>query len=172
MPMDKSKNEMREWLETIAIAVVLAIIIKTFLFDLILVDGNSMMPTLADGERLIVYKAGYLIHKPQPGDLVVFRYPHEPKYNFIKRVIAVEGDTIEINNGEVLVNEHPLEEPYIMEITLGDFHKRLVPENTIFVLGDNRNNSKDSRSEDVGFVPVSQVKGEALLKIWPLSKIE
>ena len=170
--MDKSKNELREWLETIAIAVVLAILMKMFLFDLIQVDGNSMMPTLADRERLIIYKTGYLIHKPKPGDIAVFRYPHEPKYNFIKRVIAMEGNTIEIINGKVLVNNVPLEEPYIIEETLGDFGKRLIPENTIFVLGDNRNNSKDSRFQDVGFIPIHHVKGKALLKIWPLSKIE
>ncbi|AOT68381.1 signal peptidase I [Geosporobacter ferrireducens] len=170
--MNKSKNELREWLETIAIAVVLAILIKAFLFDLIQVDGNSMMPTLANHERLIVYKAGYLIHKPKAGDIVVFRYPHEPKYNFIKRVIAVEGNTVEITDGRVFVDNVPLDEPYILEVTLGDFHKRIVPENTIFVLGDNRNNSKDSRFEDVGFVPVYHVKGRALLKIWPLSKIQ
>ncbi|MEW9122525.1 MAG: signal peptidase I [Thermotaleaceae bacterium] len=169
--MNQSREGLREWLEMILIAILLAVVIKAFLYDLILVDGNSMMPTLVDSERLIVSKIDYLIHSPKQGDIAIFRYPHEPKINFIKRVIAISGDTIEIKDGEVWLNDVLFKEPYIKEKTIGDFAKRVVPENTIFVLGDNRNNSKDSRFEDVGFIPVSYVKGKAVIKVWPIKNI-
>lgn len=165
--MENGNKAMREWLEAIGIALLLALLIKTFVLDTIQVDGNSMVPTLRHHDRLIMNKFEYRMQKPERGEIVVFQYPHDRTYYFIKRVIAVEGDTVEIANGEVIVNGQALKEPYILEKTSGDFSKRLVPKDTIFVLGDNRNNSKDSRFKDVGPVSLKLVKGRAVFRIWP-----
>jgi len=163
----KNKSQLREWIECIFIAVVIAIVIKAFFIETIQVDGSSMVPTLLDGERLIVNKIGYTIGQPDRGDIVIFKYPADPSLTFIKRIIGIEGDTVEIKDHKVFVNGQELDEPYIMEKTLSDYPAACVPENTVFVLGDNRNYSKDSRYPDVGFVPLKNVKGEAFFRIWP-----
>ncbi|MBB6217797.1 signal peptidase I [Anaerosolibacter carboniphilus] len=165
--MDNPNKEIREWLETLLIAILLAVFIKMLVFDFIQVDGISMVPTLNHQDRLLISKFGYLIHKPTKNDIVVFQYPHDKTYFFIKRVIATEGDTIEIKNEQVIVNGEICNEPYILEQTMGDFSRRLVPKDTIFVLGDNRNNSKDSRYEDIGAIPLKLVKGKAIMRVWP-----
>ncbi|WP_315436554.1 signal peptidase I, partial [uncultured Selenomonas sp.] len=99
----------------------------------------------------------------------VFQYPRDPSRDFIKRVIATPGDTIEIREGRVLVNDQLLTEDYILEKTRSEYPKTTVPEGRIFVMGDNRNNSEDSRFADVGFVPYDLIKGKAILVFWPIS---
>ena len=101
--------------------------------------------------------------------MLVFQYPRDPSRDFIKRVIAVPGDTIEIREGRVLVNDQLLTEDYILEKTRSEYPKATVPEGHIFVMGDNRNNSEDSRFADVGFVPYDLIKGKAMLVFWPIS---
>lgn len=164
----KTKSQAREWVESIVIAIVIAIIIKAFIFETVLVDGHSMLPTLRDKDRLAVNKIGYRITGPQNGEIVVFRYPADPSLMFIKRVIGVEGDRVEIRNHKVYVNGVELDEPYISERPLGEFPEVVVPPNTVFVLGDNRNDSRDSRFTDVGFIPVKNIRGEAVARMWPL----
>ena len=93
-----TKNQVKEWLESIIIAVVIAVVIKTFMFETVLVEGSSMLPTLKDSDRLAVNKIGYLIGRPQHGDIVVFEYPADPSLVFIKRVIGVQGDRVEIRD--------------------------------------------------------------------------
>ncbi|MGI6697957.1 MAG: signal peptidase I [Clostridiales bacterium] len=163
-----AKSQAREWLESIVIAVVIAIVIKAFVFETVLVEGSSMLPTLKDSDRLAVNKIGYLLGKPEHGDIVVFEYPSDPSLIFIKRVIAVEGDSVEIKDHRVYVNGTELEEPYISEKPLGDFPEVVVPPNTVFVLGDNRNDSRDSRYADVGFIPLKNIRGEAVFRLWPV----
>lgn len=165
---EKTKGEIREWIESIFIPVIIAIVIKAFIFETILVDGYSMLPTLKDRDRLAVNKVGYHIGEPERGDIIVFKYPADPKLIFIKRVIGVEGDRVEIKNHRVYVNGEELEEDYILEKPLGDYPEVVVPENTVFVLGDNRNDSRDSRYPDVGFIPLKYIRGKAIARIWPL----
>ncbi len=165
--MDNPNKEIREWLETLLMTILLAVLIKMFVFDFIQVDGNSMLPTLNHQDRLLTGKFEYLVQKPTKGEIVVFKCPNDKRYFFIKRVIATENDTIEIKNGQVIVNEEVCNEPYILEKTMNDFSKRLVPKDTIFVLGDNRNNSKDSRHEDIGAISLKLVKGKAMMRVWP-----
>ena len=162
-------SELKDWIGSIVIAVVLAMLIRTFIVELYVVDGPSMRPTLESEERLVVNKFIYRFHPPQKGEILVFQYPRDPSRDFIKRVIATPGDTVEIHEGRVLVNDQLLTEDYILEKTRSEYPKSTVPEGHVFVMGDNRNNSEDSRFADVGFVPYDLIKGKAMLVFWPIS---
>ncbi|MDD6397073.1 MAG: signal peptidase I [Anaerovibrio sp.] len=161
-------EEIKDWVVSIVIAVVLAMIIRTFVVELYLVDGPSMRPTLQHAQRLVVNKFIYHFRAPEKGEVLIFRYPKDPSRDFIKRVIAVPGDTIEIKDGNVFVNGELQNEDYILSKCRGDYPKSTIPEGHIFVMGDNRNNSEDSRFPDVGFVPFDLIKGKAMLVFWPL----
>ena len=165
-----------DWLVSIIVAVALAFCIRTFLVEPYMVSGNSMYPSLHNRERLVVDKLSYFFSEPVKGEIVVFRFPKDQSRDFIKRVIATGGDTIEMLSGKVMVNGHLVEEDYIWKEdpkgkNLSDFRKTVVPNGTIFVLGDNRNNSEDSRFKDVDFVPLKLVKGRALAAFWPLDRV-
>lgn len=163
-----TKSILREYIEAFIIAVVLAAFIITFVVQSYLVDGSSMEPTFHDGQRLMVSKFIYRFTEPQHGDIVVFRNPSNPSKKFIKRVIGVPGDKIEIRDLVVYVNDVPLEDDYILDVTRGRFGPVIVPEKSLFVLGDNRNISDDSRYASVGFVPYKNLVGKAFLVYWPL----
>ena len=165
--MSSLGEEAKDWIISIVVAVVLAFIIRQFVVELYIVDGPSMRPTLQSQERLVVNKFIYQFREPQKGEILVFQYPRDPKRDFIKRVIATAGDTVEIKDGRVFVNDQLLHEDYILEKTKSEYPKSTVPNGTIFVMGDNRNNSEDSRFADVGFVPLNLVKGKAMLVFWP-----
>ena len=165
-------EEIKDWVVSIAIAVVLAFFIRYFIVELYLVDGPSMRPTLLSAERLVVNKFIYRFRPPERGEILVFRYPRDPSRDFIKRVIAIPGDTIEIKDGRVYVNSTLLNEPYILSKTRGNYPLATVPEGHIFVMGDNRNNSEDSRFADVGFVPFDLIKGKAMLVFWPIGQFK
>ena len=162
--------EIKDWVVSIVVAVALAMFIRTFIVELYVVDGPSMRPTLESEERLVVNKFIYRFRVPEKGEVLVFQYPRDPSRDFIKRVIATPGDTIEIREGRVLVNDQLLTEDYILEKTRSEYPKSTVPEGRIFVMGDNRNNSEDSRFADVGFVPYDLIKGKAVLVFWPISQ--
>jgi signal peptidase I len=166
--MGSWQEELKDWAISIVIAVALALFIRTYIVELYMVEGPSMRPTLVNGERLVVNKFVYRLQQPGKGDVVVFRYPRDPSRDFIKRVIATAGDTIEIRDGRVSVNGQQLNEAYILEKSRGSYPLSTVPEGTIFVMGDNRNNSEDSRFADVGFVPLHLLKGKAILVFWPV----
>ena len=165
--MSSLGEEIKDWVVAILIALVLSFIIRYFIVELYLVDGPSMRPTLQSAERLVVNKFIYRFRPPERGEILVFRYPKDPSRDFIKRVIAIPGDTIEIKDGRVFVNQQLMNEPYILSKTRGDYPLTTVPEGHIFVMGDNRNNSEDSRFADVGFVPYELIKGKAVLVFWP-----
>lgn len=165
-------EEAKDWIVSIAAAIAVALLIRTFIVELYVVDGPSMRPTLQHEERLVVNKFIYYVRDPKKGEVVIFRYPRDPSRDFIKRVIATAGDTIEIKDGRVYVNDQLLREDYILEKTRTEYPKVTIPEGTIFVMGDNRNNSEDSRFPDVGFVPLNLVKGEAVLVFWPVDELK
>jgi len=164
MMEEKKTNDLMEWIKSLVIAVVLAVLIHTFLFAVVIVSGPSMEPTLHDGERLIMNKIVYLFHEPERGDVVVFHATEADDY--IKRVIGIAGDTIEFRNNHLFLNGKPVEEPYLTNAYTKDFGPVTVPEGTIFVMGDNRINSKDSR--EIGAVPLDKVVGRVKLLIWPI----
>lgn len=175
----KTRNETWEWIKALLIAFGLAAIIRVFLFTPILVDGVSMMPTLEDGDRMIVNKIGYTVGKPDRFDIVVFHAPEQKDY--IKRIIGLPGDEVEYRDDVLYINGEQIEEPYLdeirKEITVGplteDFTLKdipnirgeVVPEDHVFVLGDNRRKSKDSRQ--IGVVPVNEVIGSTKIVFWP-----
>lgn len=163
-------KELVELAKSIIMAIIAAFLIITFVFETVSVDGLSMYPTLNNKDRLIVEKVTYYFRKPKPGDIVVIKYPANPKEKFIKRVIAVGGDKIKILDNKVYVNDKELKEDYINEETMQDFYEVTIPENTIFVMGDNRNNSLDSRSQRVGFVKYNMVVGKTALRLYPFNK--
>lgn len=169
------QDSVSDWLVSIIVAVALAFCIRTFLVEPYMVEGSSMYPTLVNHERVMVDKLSYFFADPKKGEIIVFRYPKDQSRDFIKRVIAVGGDTIEMRQGKVFVNGTMLNEGYIYKDdpkgpNLSDYKKSVVPEGHIFVLGDNRNNSEDSRFADVDFVPLQLVKGRAALVFWPLDQ--
>ena len=170
--MSSLGEEAKDWIVSIVIAVALALFIRQFIVELYVVDGPSMRPTLLSEERLVVNKFVYRVRNPERGEIIVFKYPRDTSRDFIKRVIAVPGDTIKIEGGRVCVNRELKDEPYILEKTLSDYPEATVPEGHIFVMGDNRNNSEDSRFADVGFVPYELVKGKAVLVFWPLDNMK
>jgi signal peptidase I len=150
-------------LETLILAVVLFVGIN-YITARIRVDGSSMEPTLHSGQLVLVNRLAYKLGEPTHGDVIVFYFPRDPGQEYIKRLIGLPGDYITIQNGQVLVNDLPLDEPYIAAAPVysGNW---VVPEGQYFVLGDNRNNSSDSHQW--GMVPVDYVVGKALAVYWP-----
>ena len=137
-----------------------------------IVEGNSMQPNFATGQFLIVSRLNYLVDEPERGDIVVFHYPMAPESDFIKRVIGLPGDEVELRDGRTYVNGVLLEEPYIREacneFTCPDRVYPTVGPGQVFVMGDNRNESRDSRS--FGAVDSGYIIGEAVLRYWPPSE--
>lgn len=166
-----TKSPLREYVETLVGAAVLAVLIMTFVARAFTVDGPSMLPTLEDGQRLLVDRLTYRFREPERGDVVVFRYPANPSQHFIKRIIGVPGDEVFISRGTVFVNGVALEEDYVNGpmFTSRAFGPIVVEPDTYFVLGDNRNNSEDSRDRRVGLVPRGHIVGRALWRYWPIS---
>lgn len=164
------KKEILDWAVAIVVALVIALIIRTFVFTLVRVDGPSMQPTLHHGDTLYVNR---FMYEPEVGDIVIFRPSNSMKTPYVKRVIATEGQVVDINarTHTVTVDGVELQEDYIKEplLSAGTMqYPFTVPEDHIFVMGDNRNNSRDSRDATVGAVPVKNVIGHALFRLLPL----
>lgn len=172
----KVKNEAWEWIKALVIAFGLAFLIRYFLFGSYIVDGPSMKPNFHTGERLIVNKILYDIREPKRGEVIVFHAPTDK--DFIKRVIALPGETIKVQGDTVYINGQPLPEPYLQEVVeqakkTGKPYNDLnwpetkVPEGTVFVLGDNRSDSTDSRM--IGPVSFDKIVGRAEIVFWPVA---
>ena len=156
------------WLKTLASAAVYATLIVTFGFQVARVEGQSMAPTLADQDRLIVNKLAYRLGEPHVGDIVMLYYPLNPEKSFVKRVIAEEGDQVRVVDGRVYRNDVPMEDKFVPAEyrSHDDWGPQVVPEGYYFVMGDHRNNSSDSRHW--GFVPKKYIIGKVQLRWWPL----
>ncbi|MDP4144386.1 MAG: signal peptidase I [Bacillota bacterium] len=174
------KNELKELFKSIVIAVLATFLIITFIFQTVSVDGTSMVNTLHNRDRLIVEKVSYYFRSPKLGDIIVFKYPKDQNEKYIKRVIGVAGDKVRIEKDHVYVNGKLLVEPYAyFDNSLDNNDPRVhymdevvVPKNTVFVLGDDRYNSSDSRFMDrVGFVDKKLIIGRAALRIYPFSDV-
>lgn len=159
---------LREWIETIVWALALALLLKTFVIGNFWIPSESMVPTLLVGDRVIVWKFEYLLRKPRRGDVIVFKYPRDTKVDYVKRLIGLPGDEVEITNGVVSVNGEQMNEPYVVFHDTYNF-KTTVPEHAFLALGDNRPNSSDSRFW--GFVPAKNVYGPVSFRYWPLNRI-
>lgn len=199
-------REIWEWVYTLAIAIVIAMLIKGFIFDIVRVDGSSMFPTLVDNDRLIVTKLGYT---PKQGDIIILdsEYKNREEYfdrlaeskdkeelssfekffaqssmpsnlkkkYYVKRIIAMPGQTIDLVDGKVYVDGEMLDEPYYDGLTTSIDptveYPITVDDDCVFVMGDNRTRSKDSRSSELSQVPFKAILGKSQVRIWPLSDI-
>jgi signal peptidase I len=169
-----------EWIEPLIAAGILALLIRTFLVQPFKIPTGSMRPTLIESDRILVNKLLYRFRDPQRGDIIVFKYPPDQKRDFIKRLIAIGGETVEIKRGDIYINGEELTDPEIID-SLYYYNKEdwafgasgqvlEVPEGNYFVLGDNSVNSSDSRNW--GFVPRKNVVGRAFFTYWPLSRLK
>ena len=166
--MTRLQEELVAWIKTVASAAVYATLIVTFGFQVARVEGQSMAPTLVDQDRLIVNKLIYRLSPPRQGDIVMLYYPIRPEKSFVKRVIAEEGETVKVADGQVFVNDVPLADSYVPSEykSHDDWGPQIVPEGYYFVMGDHRNNSSDSRHW--GFVPKRYIIGKVQVRWWPL----
>ena len=184
-------KEIFQWVNAILIALFIALIIRGFIFELVLVDGQSMEDTLFNGQRLIVYKLGYYFAPPKKGDIIILQVadgfavnipvigkssflrkfiPDFKETDYVKRVIGVPGDEIDVKDGRVYINGEMYKEPYAKGFTSPkdmEFPIK-IPDNEYFVMGDNRENSMDSR--DIGLINTDKIEGKAVLRLWPLDK--
>ena len=162
------KDELVAWFKTLFSAAVYATLIVTFGFQVARVEGQSMAPTLADQDRLIVNKFAYRMGVPRRGDIVMLYYPLNPDKSFVKRVIAEEGDEVRIVDGRVYVNDVPLPDDFVPPEyrSHDDFGPTRIPDGYYFVMGDHRNNSSDSRHW--GMVPKKYIIGRVQLRWWPI----
>ncbi|MCM8781640.1 MAG: signal peptidase I [Candidatus Omnitrophica bacterium] len=173
----KVRQEIREWSESIIIAFILAMIIRTYVVQAFKIPSGSMKPTFLEGDRILVNKFIYRFKEPQRGDIVVFKYPEDKKKDFVKRLIARGGETLEIKDGNIYINDKLVENPYVMRgfyyYNRGDYgglnQQIKVPPDSYYVLGDNSASSRDSRYW--GFVPKKNLLGKAVLIYWPLHRI-
>ncbi|WP_085992408.1 signal peptidase I [Oceanobacillus senegalensis] len=182
--MAKKKNEWFDWFKALLFALGLAFVVRMFLFSPIVVDGPSMLPTLHDQDQMIVNKISYKIGKPERFDIVVFHASAQK--DFIKRIIALPGEHVEVKDEVLYIDGEPIDEPFLAEqkqnmepyqtltndFTLeelpGGYNK--VPEGHVFVLGDNRGNSTDSRM--LGVIPMDEIVGKAGLIYWPFDRMQ
>lgn len=179
MKSDKKENKVMssiiEWVKVFASAIILAFIITLFIKPT-LVRGDSMVPTLHENDYLIINKIEYKISEPENGDVVVFKsdlaQEDGTNKNLVKRIIGVPGDKVVIKDGDVYVNDNKLEETYLEEGTYTEGEVDLtVPEGKLFVLGDNRKISLDSRSELVGLVDIDTLEGKVFVRLYPFNDI-
>jgi signal peptidase I len=171
---EELKKEVYSWMKTIIFAIILAVLFRTYIFKPAYAMNISMEPTLKQGQILIISKISYLIGKPERGDIVVIEGKQDKleNLNLIKRVVGLPGETVEIKDGKVYIDGSPLEPDYTESPTPDfGFCKTTIPEGKYMVLGDNREHSRDSRSETVGFIDAEAFDGKAVFRIWPLNKI-
>jgi signal peptidase I len=168
-----------EWVAVVVGALVVALVVKTFLFQAFYIPSASMEPTLQKGDRVLVNKLSYDLHDVHRGDVIVFELPPEKVgpdgiKDLIKRVVGLPGDVIESRDGDVYIDGKLLKEPYLPDGVTTDhppIEKQTVPEGHVFVLGDNRDNSADSRFENRGPIPIDTIIGRAFIQVWPPTDI-
>lgn len=154
-----------EFAKTLIIAFILAQLIMVSVAQAFQVEQYSMEPTLLPHDRVLVDKFLYRLRQPHRGDVIVLKYPLNPQRNYIKRIVALPGDTLQVKDGKLFINATQVGEPYVNGVPQGDFGPMTVPEDSVFVMGDNRNNSEDSRS--FGALKTEQIVGQAILIYWP-----
>lgn len=170
-----AKKEVFEWIFSIAIGVIIAVLINRFVLINARVPSASMENNIMTGDRLFGYRLAYVNEEVERGDIVIFKFPDDESQLFIKRVIGLPNETVTIIDGKVYINDstEPLNEPYLAQEMVGTFGPYEVPDNCYFMLGDNRNYSRDSRFWENTYVSRDKILGKALFRYLPkISKIE
>ena len=171
----KKRQGAKEIVIVVIFAIIIAVLIKSFIADSRVIPTSSMVPTIQVNDRVIMWRLSYsLNNEPSRGDIVVFDAPAElnESTDLIKRIIGLPGETVEIKNGLVYINDEPLSEDYINDQPNYTYEKVTVPLDSYFIMGDNRNNSVDSHLWQNPFLPEDNIKGKAVFIYWPLSRIE
>ncbi len=164
------KGNIKETFKTIIISVIVTLFVTTFIAQITQIKGRSMEPSLIDGERVVNVKFIYKLENPKRGEVIIFKPPFKTKETYIKRIIGLPGEKVEIKDGYVYINDKLLKEPYILLRSHDNWGPKIIPQDMYFVLGDNRVNSSDSRVW--GFVPKENIIGKAILIFWPLYKMK
>ena len=167
-------KELFQWVLVILGAVILAFLIDTFVIVNAQIPSGSMENTIMTGDRVFGNRLAYKFSDPKRFDIIIFKYPDDESQLFIKRIIGLPGETVEIHDGNIYINgsDTPLEDVDIKEPMEGSFGPYTVPEGCYFVMGDNRNNSRDSRYWENTFVSEDEILGKAVLRYWPLNKMK
>jgi signal peptidase I len=172
---DQSKEHIKEflsWIRDLGIVIIIALLITNFVGENTRVIGASMEPNIHDGDYFILDKISYRFSEPERFDIVVFPYTQDTSKNYIKRIIGLPGETIDIKDGLIYIDDQVLEESYGMEVIKyegNQVYPLLIPENQYFVMGDNRNDSSDSRAKDVGTIAEDDIIGKIWIRIWPFN---
>nr|WP_296007000.1 signal peptidase I [uncultured Blautia sp.] len=166
-------KEFMEYLKMIIFVVIVVLIVNNFLLINAKIPSESMEQTIMTGDRVFGNRLAYLFEKPKRFDIVIFKYPDHEKELFIKRIIGLPGETVEIKDGKVYIDgsEEPLDDSFTPEEPLGDYGPYVVPENSYFMLGDNRNYSKDSRFWNNPYVAEEKILGKAVIRYFPGIKL-
>lgn len=163
------KRELMEWVIVIEVAVVFAVILNQFIIVNASIPTASMETTIMTGDRVFGNRLAYIKEEPERGDIVMFKFPDDERQLFIKRIIGLPGETLEMKDGKIYIDgsETPLDEPYLNVVPVGDYGPISIPEDAYFMMGDNRNNSADSRYWSNTFVYRDKIVGKAVLKYFP-----
>jgi len=168
---EKMKREAADWFKSLLWAVIIAVLVRIFFVGNFKIPTTSMVPTLKVGDRLLSNNIIYKIRPPRRGEVVIFKYPEDPKRDFVKRLAGLPGEHFSIRDGSIYINGEKVENNPVSEIYyysdgyFGDYHDVIIPPESYYVLGDNSINSKDSRYW--GFVPAKSMVGKALFIYWP-----
>ena len=167
-------KELAQWILAIAAGVLTALFISRVLIVNAEIPSGSMENTIMPGDHILGNRLAYLTSEPERFDIIIFRYPDDESQLFIKRVIGLPGETVEIHDGNIYINgsKEPLDDVETKEPMEGSFGPYTVPEGCYFVMGDNRNNSKDSRYWEHTFVTKDEILGKAVFKYWPLNEMQ
>ena len=170
---DSVKDALFDYGKTFAIVFIAVFFLSQFVYINATIPSGSMENTIMQGDRIFGNRLAYVMTDPKRYDIIIFKYPDDTSKTFIKRIIGLPGETVEIKDGNVYINgsETPLDDSFCAEETEGDFGPYVVPEDSYFVMGDNRNNSLDSRYWDETYVSRKKIVAKAFFRYWPLSSI-
>lgn len=165
------KGPVKEVIESVVIAVLLAVVIRVFLFQFFVIPSASMEPTLTEGDMIAANKIVYRFSEPKRGDIIVFKYPLDPERDFVKRLIGLPGEKLQIKSSTLYINGKVTPEPYLPKgLKFQDYGPVTVPKDKFFMMGDNRNDSLDSRSW--GEMPRENIIGKASFIYWPINRMK
>ena len=169
--MDRgSRRERWGWIKAILLAAVLALGVRLFLFETITIHQSSMYPNFQESDRVVIGKMVYRFREPARGDVAVFE-TDLMEMPLIKRAIGLPGETVQIYDNAVYIDGERLTEPYLYQTMYDEYGPETVPADCVFFLGDNRNNSEDSRYPGIGMIPYGSIRGKVRLRIWPIYRI-